>query len=85
MGCPYGGRFLGTSGAASKKLPDETHDIGLYLVVRRFEEELGDPARADTVVLPKIPLQDADCLVCRRITEQRLQSGSDIVDARSVS
>lgn len=84
MGNPAALRHLESSGTVIEKLPDETDDICLDLFVRRVGEEVGDPARAWAVVLPEIPLQSANSLVCRRVAEQWLQTGGDVADAGSV-
>ena len=67
-----------------EKLPDETHYVGLDLVIRSPEKKLGHSARTDTVVVAKVLPQDSHGLDCRWIAEQRLQPHSDIVDARSI-
>ncbi len=53
-----------------EKLPYETHDIGLDLVVGTFHEELGHPTWPDTVVLAEVLFQDPDGLLGRRIAQQ---------------
>ncbi len=49
-----------TSATAIEQLSQETHNVGLDIVRRRAGEELGHPARANTLVRPEVLLQDPD-------------------------
>ena len=74
----------GQLGAAFKQLPDETHHIGLDLLVKLTLDELRHPAGAKAIVIKEVLLQDAQRLSCLEILQQRLQSGRNIGGTASV-
>lgn len=67
-----------------QQLTDETHHVGLDVIIGPTGDELGNAARADALQIGEVPAQDLDCLLGLGIVEERVQPGKDVADTGPV-